>query len=402
LCWYNGSAWQSIGDGGAGGGLVAGDIDTIAELFAIITDEGTGLAALMDNAVDAAGGLVSFDYIDTNIPAISGTPAQGDILYFNGTDWVLLVKSSTTGHALRNTGTSNNPAWGLVDVSAVTGDLAYANLTQASATSRFLCRVTAAAGDWEECTAANAWTVLSIVPDANMPNLTGDVTTTEGAVATTIANDAVTYAKLQNVSATSRILGRITSGAGDAEELTAANVKTILSTMALRPVYLFNAAGCDNTTAGTGLNLFTSNRPTAACTTGTNTTFGRLQFTATGQQAQGHIAIPSDISGTTMTVSGHYFGETTSAGNTTWRFSWSRVAAGGTLDPAWTDCDISDAAGTANQLNLFTSTSCTITGLAAGDLFFWKITYQTAPTTPGNHNLINLFLQPLRDMVIGG
>ena len=55
---------------------------------------------------------------------------------------------------------------------------------------------------------------------------TGDVT---GSGALTIAAGAVTYAKMQNVSATSRVLGRITTGAGSAEELTAANLKTILS-----------------------------------------------------------------------------------------------------------------------------------------------------------------------------
>lgn len=44
----------------------------------------------------------------------------------------------------------------------------------------------------------------------------------------TISNDAVTYAKMQNVSATSRILGRASAGAGIVEELTAAQVKTIL------------------------------------------------------------------------------------------------------------------------------------------------------------------------------
>jgi hypothetical protein len=35
-----------------------------------------------------------------------------------------------------------------------------------------------------------------------------------------IANDAVTYAKIQNVSATDKILGRVTAGAGDIEEVT--------------------------------------------------------------------------------------------------------------------------------------------------------------------------------------
>lgn len=59
--------------------------------------------------------------------------------------------------------------------------------------------------------------------------LTGDVTASAGNNATTVANNAVTYAKMQDVSATSRLLGRITAGAGDPEELTAANVKTILA-----------------------------------------------------------------------------------------------------------------------------------------------------------------------------
>tara|TARA_R110002012_G_scaffold33393_2_gene97822 strand:+ start:27879 stop:30263 length:2385 start_codon:yes stop_codon:yes gene_type:complete len=60
--------------------------------------------------------------------------------------------------------------------------------------------------------------------------LTGNVTASgSGSVAATIADEAVTYAKMQHVSATSRVLGRITSGAGDVEELTAANLRTILT-----------------------------------------------------------------------------------------------------------------------------------------------------------------------------
>jgi hypothetical protein len=44
-----------------------------------------------------------------------------------------------------------------------------------------------------------------------------------------IIDAIITYTKIQNISATSRILGRITAGAGSIEELTAANVKTILA-----------------------------------------------------------------------------------------------------------------------------------------------------------------------------
>ncbi len=55
---------------------------------------------------------------------------------------------------------------------------------------------------------------------------TGDVT---GSTSLTIANDAVTYAKIQNVSATNRILGRDSSGAGVVEEITAANLRTMIN-----------------------------------------------------------------------------------------------------------------------------------------------------------------------------
>ncbi len=50
--------------------------------------------------------------------------------------------------------------------------------------------------------------------------LTGDVTGTgTGSFAATIASDAVTYAKMQNVSTTDRLLGRSTAGSGDVQEI---------------------------------------------------------------------------------------------------------------------------------------------------------------------------------------
>ena len=49
-----------------------------------------------------------------------------------------------------------------------------------------------------------------------------------GASTLTLPNNSVSYAKIQDVSATSRLLGRVTAGAGDIEELTAANVRSIV------------------------------------------------------------------------------------------------------------------------------------------------------------------------------
>lgn len=48
----------------------------------------------------------------------------------------------------------------------------------------------------------------------------GDVTVSSSGTVWTIDNDAVTYAKMQDVSATDRILGRSTAGAGIVEEIT--------------------------------------------------------------------------------------------------------------------------------------------------------------------------------------
>jgi hypothetical protein len=78
----------------------------------------------------------------------------------------------------------------------------------------------APSGNGSLLTALNATQLASgTVPAARFPALTGDVTTSVGAVATTIANDAVTFAKFQNIT-TARLLGRGTASSGDVEEIT--------------------------------------------------------------------------------------------------------------------------------------------------------------------------------------
>jgi len=57
----------------------------------------------------------------------------------------------------------------------------------------------------------------------------GDITVSNSGGTFTIDNDAVTYAKIQNVSATNRILGRDSSGAGVIEEITPANLRTMIN-----------------------------------------------------------------------------------------------------------------------------------------------------------------------------
>lgn len=85
-------------------------------------------------------------------------------------------------------------------------------------TDRLLGRDTAGTGDIEQLTVGGGieFTGTGIQTSA----FTGDVTKSAGGTVTTIANDAVTYAKMQNVSAASRLLGRgSAAGAGDVEEI---------------------------------------------------------------------------------------------------------------------------------------------------------------------------------------
>lgn len=92
--------------------------------------------------------------------------------------------------------------------------------------------------------------------------LTGDVTATANSNATTIANAAVSYAKIQNVSATDKVLGRSTAGAGSIEEITC--------TAAGRALLDDADASAQRTTLGLG-TLATQSGTFSGTSSGTNT-----------------------------------------------------------------------------------------------------------------------------------
>ncbi len=173
--------------------------------------------------------------------------------------------------------------------------------------------------------------------------------------------------------------------------------------IALNTPLIHVAAVCQSSTASIGVSLPSSNAPTATCVTGSNTTFASALYTATGQSMQGQVPIVETLNSTTITVGLQYYQVTTQTGAPTFTFSWARVGAGGTLDPAFTDCDSTGTtAATANQLHNNTWT-CTVTSLAKGDVLFWKFSYKTAPSGgASNMGVISLNVMPVAAKPVGG
>lgn len=274
---WNGQRW--INQAGGGGGTITSVNGQTGPAVSLSTDDipegSTNLyysSSLFDADLatkttdDLTEGVTNFYFtqahFDTSFAGKTTTDlAEGSNLYYTiGRVNVWLATKTTDDLAQGVTNlynqTHTGDATGSIALTIANDVVTNAKLAN-MATQTFKGRTTGSTGDPEDLTVAQAKTMLSLtgtnsgdvtlagqtylsiasqvitanavnlsgthvtgtLAAARFPALTGDVTNSAGSLATTIANDAVTLAKIQNV-ATNTLLGRSTAGTGDLEVIT--------------------------------------------------------------------------------------------------------------------------------------------------------------------------------------
>ena len=348
-----------------------------------------------------AHNLLSTTHGDT----VAASPVLGDVLYGNATPaWAKLAGNITTAKQyLSQTGTgtvSATPAW-----------------------------TTIAAADLSNGVTGSEAVVLATSPTLVTPALgtpaSGVLTNVTGLPTTGLVDSAVTYAKIQNVSVTDRVLGRATAGAGVIEEIACtafgrsliddADAATARTTLGLvigtdvqawdqdladlsvagrgttGQVYISNGADSAPTwqAAAGGVNEFTyvcepkgatlpnADFPASGRVVGTNFSYDTLDFDQTTEESC-YFSIPIPPSDTPATMKFHIFWTAAAGtGAVVWEVIRRSPADDEVIDATTTPATITDTVAdtllATGDLHVATITLTTGTDSVANDLLLIKL-----------------------------
>lgn len=174
----------------------------------------TWSAVTIGTGLDFTGATLSCTFSGT--VTTTGSPASGNLTKFSG------ASSITNGDLSGDVTTS-----GTLAATIPNDTVTFAKMQNSSAASRLVGRGSVSgAGDFEEITigAGLVLTGTNLTASGGSATLAdgdyGDITVSSSGTVMTIDNDVVTYAKMQNVSAASVLLGRGSSGGpGDTQEI---------------------------------------------------------------------------------------------------------------------------------------------------------------------------------------
>jgi hypothetical protein len=268
---YNGTTWIDLGNSGTG----ATNLSFSRDGSTVTVISSTGTDAVLPAATTTLAGVMSatdktkLDGIATNANNYTHPNHTGDVtstgdgatvIANNAVTLAKMANVATGTLFYRKTASSGNPE--VQTLATLKTDLGLTGTNSGDQTS--IAGITGTKAQFN--TAVTDGTFLYVGDVTTNATHTGDVT---GATVLTIANDVVTNAKLANV-ATGTIKGRVTAATGDPEDLTAAQVRTLLN-VADGATANAGTVTSVNLTAGTGVSVSGGPITTSGAITVTNT-----------------------------------------------------------------------------------------------------------------------------------